>query len=131
MPLIQTQSLLFAPSRKHGRVRYGSRCSANSGHAYQSWYLQNGDASGSTIALRARCVHPCRKTVANLRGAGRGWPAAAISRPVPVAVLSAALSSAVRSSGTAGEHPILVRNYDYPPQLCEGLISRRPGTDAR
>ncbi|HQU87459.1 MAG TPA: C45 family autoproteolytic acyltransferase/hydrolase [Denitromonas sp.] len=123
MSLIQNQSLLFraVEETQPGEAWLGLF------HAfwpsYRRWYLQSGDAARPYYlpCVRALREHmpelmPTYETLVNLAGGG-DLEARFLSLFCPPPYV-AACSQAVWS----GEHPVLVRNYDYPAQLCEGVV---------
>ncbi len=123
MSLIQTQSLLF---RAVEEARPGAAWQDLFGKfwpSYRRWYLQSGDEARPYYlpcvrALRAHMPEllPTYETLVELAGGG-DLEARFLSLFCPPPYVSAC-SQAV----WPGERPVLVRNYDYPPQLCEGLI---------
>ena len=123
MSLIQAQSLLF---RAVEEARPGPAWLALFGEfwpSYRRWYLQSGDSARPYYlpcvrALRAHMpeLMPTYEALVELAGGG-DLEARFLSLYCPPPYASAC-SQAV----WPGEQPVLVRNYDYPAQLCEGVI---------
>jgi len=93
--------------------------------AYRKWYLSEGIESRPTYlaCLRALREHmpellPCYETLAELAGGG-DLEARLLSFYCPPPYLSGC-SQAV----WLGNEPMLVRNYDYSPRLCDGIIQQ-------
>jgi len=91
--------------------------------AYRRWYLQDGERARPSYlacvrALRAHMpeLMPTYEALVELAGGG-DLEARFLSLYGPPPYV-AACSQAVWQ----GDCPVLVRNYDYPAQLCEGLI---------
>ena len=123
MPLIQTQSLLFRAVEEARPGPVWQSLFREFWPAYQSWYLQNGDAERPYYlpCVRALRTHmpellPTYEALVELAGGG-DLEARFLSLFCPPPYVSGCSQAVL-----PGEHPILVRNYDYPPQLCEGLI---------
>lgn len=123
MPLIQTQSLLF---RAFEEARPGTTWRALFDEfwpSYRRWYLQSGDAARPYYlpCVRALRTHmpellPTYEMLTELAGGG-DLEARFLSLFCPPPYVTGC-SQIV----WPGERPLLVRNYDYPPQLCEGVI---------
>ncbi|MCP5236050.1 MAG: hypothetical protein H6945_09980 [Zoogloeaceae bacterium] len=93
--------------------------------SYQRWYLQSGEAARPyyLACLRALKDHmpellSTYESLVELAGGG-DLEARFLSLYCPPPYVSAC-SQAV----WPGDRPLLVRNYDYPAQLCEGVILR-------
>jgi len=93
--------------------------------AYRKWFLSEGIESRPTYlaCLRALRAHmpellPCYETLAELAGGG-DLEARLLSFYCPPPYLSGC-SQAV----WLGNEPMLVRNYDYSPLLCDGIIQQ-------
>lgn len=123
MAFIQTQSLLF---RAVEEARPGAAWQGLFNEywpSYQRWYLQSGDAARPYYlpclrALRSHMPELLQTYEALVALAGGGdLEARFLSLFCPPPYVTAC-SQAV----WPGDRPMLVRNYDYPPQLCEGLI---------
>lgn len=96
--------------------------------SYAAWYLRDGDAARPSLAearqaLRTHMPELVSVYEAMVSEVAGGEPTAArmfsFLRP-PAALVSC--SQAVWSDGEEG--PVLVRNYDYSPELMDGLILR-------
>ncbi|UCE32132.1 MAG: hypothetical protein JSW68_04180, partial [Burkholderiales bacterium] len=123
MSLIQSQSLLF---RAVAESRPGPAWQALFSEfwpAYQRWYLQSSDTERPYYL---RCLMALREHMPELLGtyetlvelAGGGdLEARFLSLYCPPPYVSACSQAA-----WAGPQPMLVRNYDYPAELCEGVI---------
>lgn len=103
--------------------------------AYSSWYLQDGDelrpsAAEGVDALRAHMPELVPVYQAMVREVGAKDPLAermfTMWRPPGAAV---ACSQGVLQTGAHG--PRLVRNYDYPAELMDGVILRSAFGDRR
>ncbi len=123
MPFVQNQSLLFraVEEARPGAVWQG--LFETFWPSYQRWYLQSGDAARPYYlpcvrALRSHMpeLMPTYEKLVELAGGG-DLQARFLSLFCPPPYVTGC-SQAV----WPGEHPMLVRNSDYPPQLCEGLI---------
>jgi predicted choloylglycine hydrolase len=95
--------------------------------AYQAWFLQEGDAARPSYEQCAEMLEkhmpelvPTWKSLVALAG-GSDLAARMLSlyRPTPYA---AGCSQAILDGDRTANGPILVRNYDYIPALCEGVL---------
>lgn len=93
--------------------------------AYRRWFLDGGEAERPTYmaSLRALRKHmpelvPCYDQMVELAGGG-DFAARFLAQYSPRPFF-AACSQAVWLEG----EPALVRNYDYSPRLCDGLVMR-------
>ena len=91
--------------------------------AYRDWFLKDGIAARQTYLAGLRALReympelvPTYETVVELAGGG-DLQARFLSFYCPPAYL-AGCSQAV----WPGEEPLLVRNYDYAPALCDGVV---------
>lgn len=91
--------------------------------AYQKWFLSDGIEARQTYLASARAfkkympeLYPTYEHLCGLAGGG-DLAARFLSFYSPPAYLSGC-SQALWS----GDEPMLVRNYDYAPALCDGLI---------
>ena len=123
MPLIQSQSLLFRALEEARPGAIWQKLFGEFWPSYRRWYLQGGEAARPYYlpCLRALRKHmpellPTFDKLAELAGGG-DLEARFLSLFCPPPYVSAC-SQLV----WLGEQPLLVRNYDYPPQLCEGVI---------
>ncbi len=99
---------------------------------YRRWFLSEGDEARPTYlaSIRALREHmpeivPTYEKLCELAG-GSDLAARFLSFYCPPAYLSGCSQAIWR-----GETPLLVRNYDYSPRLCDGVIlhTRWTGTD--
>ena len=112
----------------HGETDLAERFTA-AWPAYRRWYLRDGEAarpSTSSAGGRSRRTCPsCSPTYDRFEAAVGGGDLAArfLSHwnPPP---LFAACSLAAWSR----ERNVLVRNYDYPPTLCDAMVVGAAGT---
>ncbi|WP_300337221.1 C45 family peptidase [Accumulibacter sp.] len=123
MPLIQTQSLLFRAVEEERPGVIWKSLFGEFWPSYRRWYLQGGEAARPYYlpCLRALRKHmpellPTYDKLADLAGGG-DVEARFLSLFCPPPYVTACSQVAL-----TGKRPLLVRNYDYPPQLCEGVI---------
>ncbi len=123
MPLIQTQSLLFRAMEEARPGAVWQSLFREFWPSYRRWYLQGGEAARPYYlpCLRALRKHmpellPTYEALSELSGGG-DVEARFLSLFCPPPYVTGC-SQLV----WPGERPLLVRNYDYPPQLCEGVI---------
>ena len=123
MSLIQTQSLLFRAVDEARPGPVWQSLFEGFWPSYRRWFLLSGDAARPYYlpCVRALGEHmpelmPTYERLVELAGGG-DLEARFLSLFCPPPYVSAC-SQAV----WPGDRPVLVRNYDYPAQLCEGLI---------
>ncbi|MCB1961028.1 MAG: hypothetical protein KDE68_10995 [Rhodocyclaceae bacterium] len=123
MSLIQNQSLLFRAVEEARPGAVWRSLFDTFWPSYRRWYLQSGDAARPYYlpCVRALREHmpellPTYEALVDIAGGG-DLEARFLSLFCPPPYVSAC-SQAV----WPGERPVLVRNYDYPAQLCEGII---------
>ena len=95
--------------------------------AYRAWYLSEGIEARQTYlacvtALRRHMPEllPVYERLCALAG-GSDLSARFLSLYRPPAYITGC-SQAVWSSSDGDDEPVLIRNYDYSPHLCDGLI---------
>jgi predicted choloylglycine hydrolase len=101
---------------------------ARRSEAYKAWYLHDGDAARPSLqeGVRALEIHmpelvPVHALIAEVVGDNEPTAARMFTFLRPPAS-SIACSQAVWRE--ADENPLLVRNYDYPAELIDGVILR-------
>ncbi|MEF8732456.1 MAG: C45 family peptidase [Candidatus Accumulibacter meliphilus] len=123
MALIQTQSLLFRAIEEARPGAIWQALFAEFWPSYRRWYLQGGNAARPYYlpCVRALKKHmpellPTYERLAELAGGG-DLEARFLSLFCPPPYVTACSQVA-----WPGAQPLLLRNYDYPAQLCEGVI---------
>ncbi|WP_291993079.1 C45 family peptidase [Candidatus Accumulibacter sp. ACC003] len=123
MALIQSQSLLFRAIEEERPGTIWQALFAEFWPSYRRWYLQGGNAARPYYlpCVRALRKHmpellPTYEKLAELVGGG-DLEARFLSLFCPPPYVTACSQVAL-----TGTRPLLLRNYDYPPQLCEGVI---------
>ena len=118
-------SLEFRSIDEPGLGEHWRACFTESWPAYRRWFLSEGEAARPTYrqALRALRRHmpeflPSYQRMTDLAGGG-DFAARFLAQYCPPPFF-AACSQAI----LAGDEPVLVRNYDFSPLLCDGLIMR-------
>ncbi len=123
MSLIQSQSLLFQAVEEDAPGERWRALFERYWPAYRNWYLQAGEQARPyyLACRRALAAHmpellPTYDRLVELAGGG-DLEARFLSLYCPPPYLTACSQMV-----WPGPCPLLVRNYDYPPQLCEGLF---------
>lgn len=123
MALIQAQELLFRAREEPLPGAIWKEVFEEFWPSYQRWYLQDG---ANERPYYLRCVGKLREYMPELMGTyetltaltgGGDLEARFLSLYCPPPYLTGCSQAVV-----GGDSPLLVRNYDYAPQLCEGLI---------
>lgn len=105
--------------------------------SYEAWFLREGADARPSYAQCAAMLEkhmpelvPTWKTLTALAGGGdNAARMLSLYRPTPYA---AGCSQAIFDGGETTPHgPVLVRNYDYYPALCEGILLSSAWRDRR
>ena len=133
-PLTTTQSVTFYGIHEPEPGDQWKALLTATSAAYRSWYLQDGDAARPSLETASRQLNrympELLPTWEKLTELADGDPTIArlLTLYRPPAFLPAC-SQAV--SIGVGETPVLVRNYDYSPDLCERVVLSTAWTGRR
>ncbi|MEM7171360.1 MAG: C45 family peptidase [Pseudomonadota bacterium] len=98
--------------------------------AYRGWFLSQGEEARPTYREVARALKahmpewvPAWEQMSELAGGG-DYAARFLGQLSPPPFFAACSQAILPGDPAAGQAPLLVRNYDYSPLLCDGLVMK-------
>ncbi len=112
-------------------------CFAAHWPAYRGWFLSQGESARPTYRQVARALNhhmgelvPSWERMSDLAGGG-DFAARFLGQLNPPPFFAACSQAILPGNEATGQPPIMVRNYDYSPLLCDGLVMKTHWLDHR